>query len=416
MIDASAEGEVPDPIPRCPIAYLQYTSGSTSSPRGVVVTHANLIDNITMAADAHEVDAASTIVSWLPLTHDMGLIVAALPAVALGCRSVLLPPAAFVRRPVDWLRLFDARRGTHTYAPNFAYDLCVDRSAAEDRATLDLRSVRMLLNGAEPVRLRTRDRFLEVFGPCGLDPEAWTPAYGLAEATVYVSGRRGCDEVLWVDPAALEQHRVVEVSRTTPRARALCSAGPPGATWDVRIVDPDTDLQAGPGVVGEIWLAGPSVTAGYWRDPAPTAEVFEGRLADDEASGRFLRTGDLGFMHGESLVITGRRKDVIIVRGRNVYPHDLELAAELAHPAIRAGGTAAFGVETDDGESVVVLVELDDPAVAAAVSTAVRRADPCRVRGGGGGGRHPPSPWGSQDLEREGAALRLSRSLAVRTP
>jgi acyl-CoA synthetase (AMP-forming)/AMP-acid ligase II len=292
--------------------------------------------------------------------------------------SVLMPPSAFIRRPLTWLRAFDKYRGTHGYSPNFGYDLCVTRTTEEQRAELDLSCVRTFFNGAEPVRRRTRDRFVEAFAVSKLAPEAHTPGYGLAEATVIVSIRTDnrTSGGLLVDAAALERHEVV--LRDAPvegMTRELVCDGVVGDGYDARIVDPVTLEELPPARVGELWVAGPSVCPGYWLREAETEAAFRAHLASGE--GPFLRTGDLAFMHDGEVVICGRARDLIVIHGRNVYPQDIELTAELAHPAIHAGGSAAFSVDDGTSESLVLVVEVtgdpDEGAVRSAIIAAVMR-------------------------------------------
>jgi acyl-CoA synthetase (AMP-forming)/AMP-acid ligase II len=274
----------------------------------------------------------------------------------------------------------DRYRGTHTSSPNFGFDLCVDRSTPEERAALDLSSAVTFINGAEPVRRRTRDRFLEAFAPSGFPPGAYSPGYGLAEATVVVSVTVPGDpgRVIWVDAAELEQHRVVLRDEAEAGVRELCTDGVVSADFDARIVDPDTGEESAPGVVGELWLRGPSVSPGYWRREEATEQTFGGRLPD--GTGPYLRTGDLAFLHEGDLVICGRAKDLIVIRGRNLYPQDIEQTTELAHAALRLGGSAAFAVEDESGaemESLVLVSEVDgepdEQEVVAAIRSVVLR-------------------------------------------
>jgi acyl-CoA synthetase (AMP-forming)/AMP-acid ligase II len=377
--DAASVAEVPLVTDR-DIAYLQYTSGSTSEPRGVTVTHANLADNLEVCREVLAMTPESVSVSWCPLTHDMGLVVGALPAVWFGMLCVVMPPTAFIRRPMSWLRALTRYRGTHTSSPNFGYDLCVDRSTPEERAELDLSHAQTFINGAEPVRRRTRDRFLEAFAVAGFPPGAYAPGYGLAEATVVVSTARPGDpgSVLWVDAEALEQHRIVLRGEGESGVRELCTDGVVSRSYDARIVDPDTGAECAPGQVGELWLRGASVSPGYWRREQETVEAFGGRLPD--GTGPYLRTGDLAFMHAGELVICGRAKDLIVFNGRNLYPQDIELTAELAHDAVRLGGSAAFAVDDETGVAMETLAlvcevdgEPDEQAVVAAIKAAVQR-------------------------------------------
>jgi acyl-CoA synthetase (AMP-forming)/AMP-acid ligase II/acyl carrier protein len=358
------------------VAFLQYTSGSTGTPKGVIVGHDNILHNLAVIAAATGRHDGAHVVSWLPSYHDMGLIGCVLfpPYVGAGC--TLMSPLAFLERPARWLEAITATRATMNGAPNFAYELCVRRVGPEVRARLDLSSWEIACNGAEPVRAATLARFQEAFAPCGLRPNVVRPVYGLAESTLIVTGAPSLSPVtvLEVDAAALEQGRVVPAAGGAP-SRALVGCGRPALGQRVEIVDPRTRMRAAPRTVGEIWLAGPSVARGYWDRPEDTARDFEARLASGE--GPFLRTGDLGFVHEGELFVTGRLKDLLIVRGRNLYPQDLERAAERAHPSVRPGCVVAFGADDGGEEGVAILAEVDErraldaPVVIAAIRAAV---------------------------------------------
>src|SRR5215203_1436512 len=340
------------PAPDAP-AFLQYTSGSTSDPKGVVVTHANLLHNQEAIRRAFGQTAASVVVGWLPLYHDMGLIGNVLQPLYAGARAVLMAPLSFLQRPASWLEMISRYRATTSGGPDFAYGLCAGKVSEAEKAGLDLSSWAVAFNGAEPVRAGTIERFAAAFARCGFRREAFYPCYGLAEATLFVTG------------GAPEAAPVIEA------ARVGCGRAALGQT--VRIVDPESHAPCPPGIEGEIWVAGPSVAAGYWDRPEETARTFGARLADGE--GPFLRTGDLGFLSGGELFVTGRLKDLIILRGRNHYPQDLEWTAEASHPALRPGCGAAFSVETDGEERLVMLQEVErsapDPVD---IAEAVRRA------------------------------------------
>jgi acyl-CoA synthetase (AMP-forming)/AMP-acid ligase II len=339
------------------VAFLQYTSGSTGAPKGVVVTHANILAHGAAVIAALGLDANEVTVSWLPLYHDMGLIGTVFIPMQLGCRSVQLSPLDFLERPVRWLRAITRHRGTLSPAPNFAFELVTRRTTEAERATLDLRSWKAAMNGAEPIRAETCERFIAAFAPCGFRREALVPCYGLAEATLMVAGGPGGTPpaILSVDEGALAAHRVEVRDDAAARARALVGCGRVAKGLDVVIVDPETRVRAAASEVGEIWVAGPQVAAGYWRDADATAATFQARLADEDERA-YLRTGDLGFLRDGVLFVTGRLKDVIIVRGRNLYPQDLEHTAERAHAALRPGAGAAFVVGDGDGVERLVLV------------------------------------------------------------
>ena len=351
--------ELPEPSPE-DVAFLQYTSGSTSQPKGVVISHGNLLHNERMLGAAFLQDEASLVVGWLPLFHDMGLIGQVLQPLHAGGRCVLMAPAAFLHRPARWLEAISRYRATTSGGPNFAYDLCASKIPREALAELDLSSWKVAFSGAEPVRAATLERFAEMFGPCGFRAASFQPCYGLAEATLFVTGGtsgRGAKS-LCADPAALERH---ELALAAGPGRVLVSCGRAGSGQRVAVVDPGTCTECPEGAIGEIWLAGPSVARGYWRQPEATESVFRAvlRTRAGEATERFLRTGDLGFLRDGELYVTGRLKDLIILRGRNHYPQDLELTAGESHPDLRPGGGAAFSVDAEAGERLVIVHEVE---------------------------------------------------------
>lgn len=361
----------PPADPRAP-ALLQYTSGSTDAPKGVVVDHANLLVNARNFARLTGVDPDRAVGGWLPMYHDFGLIGTLLTPLVIGTRSVLMPPLAFLKRPASWLALID-RHGVDTSpAPNFAYDMCVDRVTDEELAGLDLSRWRLAVNGAEPIRAATVRRFTERFAAAGLRPSAMLPGYGMAEATLVVSGNAYRSPVVSpVDPAALERGEFVPAAGD-PAAQPLVGCGRPGPV-EARICDPESGEVLPDGRVGEIWVRGRNVARGYWERPEETAEVFGAVAADGE--GGFLRTGDLGVLYEGELYVTGRCKELIIVRGRNLYPQDLEAATRDAHPALARGVAAAFSVPAPD-EQVVIVRECRargvDPAGLAEIVAAIR--------------------------------------------
>ncbi|MBY0277169.1 fatty acyl-AMP ligase [Candidatus Binatia bacterium] len=358
------------------LALLQYTSGSTRTPRGVMLTHGNVLANSALIKRAFGNSRHTRGVLWAPPYHDLGLIGGILQPVFVGTAGLLMSPLSFLRKPVRWLQAISRHRATTSGGPNFAYDLCVDRTTPEERAQLDLSCWRVAFNGAEPIRARTLDRFVETFAPHGFDRRAFYPCYGLAEATLIATGGRidAAPAVASVCSRALEQGVVRHVAREVSGARILVGSGRALAGNTVRIVDPETRTPCPAGTVGEIWVSGPSVGLGYWGAPESRASTFAVRLAGGGEQ-RFLRTGDLGFVHAGELFVTGRRHDVIIVRGRNHYPQDLEETAELAHPALRPGCGAAFSAPADGNEEVVLASEIDarEPGDLAAVVDAVRR-------------------------------------------
>lgn len=338
------------------IAFLQYTSGSTATPKGVCVTHENLVHNLEHIARLAKVDSESHGVVWLPPYHDMGLIGGILQPIYGGYQTTLLSPLHFLKRPARWLEAISRVRGTHSAAPNFAFDLCARKTPPEVRQGLDLSSWRMVCHGAEPVRAETIDRFVETFSSCGFRRDAIYPCYGLAEGTLLVTGSEETRDpvVRSFDARALEQRRVV--ASAAPSARNLVACGGTITDQKIRIVHPETLEDVKPGEIGEVWLHGASVAQGYWDQPEETARTFQA-VAEDGL--RYLRTGDLGFLHEGELYVTGRLKDLIIIRGRNIYPQDVEATVERASEAVRPGGSCAFSIDLGD-ERLVVVAEVRD--------------------------------------------------------
>ncbi|MCH9648635.1 MAG: amino acid adenylation domain-containing protein [Deltaproteobacteria bacterium] len=342
------------------IAFLQYTSGSTSLPKGVQVTFESLAANEELIRQAFAQTAEEVVVSWLPLYHDMGLIGAVLQPLFVGATAHLMAPLTFLQEPKRWLSLISRTRATTSGGPNFSFQLCVDRISPAEREALDLSSWRVAFNGAEPVRATTLDLFAETFAPQGFRREAFLPCYGLAEATLFVSGvdSQKAPRVDRFDAAALEQDRAEVASDDSSATRSLVSCGQAPAGARVEVVDPETHVPALPGTVGEIWVAGESLARGYWNRPQESTESFGARLSGDSTSETFLRTGDLGFVDSGELFVTGRLKDLVILRGRNHYPQDIELTAESSHAAFRPGCTAAFAVEVEGEERLAVVQEV----------------------------------------------------------
>ena len=341
------------------LAMLQYTSGSTAEPRGVMIRHRHLLCNLGHIYRGFGHSAASRGVVWLPPYHDMGLIGGILQPLYGGFPVTLMSPVHFLQRPRRWLAAISRGRATTSGGPNFAYDLCVRKIPPEKRRGLDLSSWSVAFNGAEPVRPGTLERFAQAFAPCGFRPRAFYPCYGLAEATLMVSGGRPETPpvVRRFRAESLERGRAEEEAAGDPAAARLVGCGTPLAGQRLAIVDPATAEPAPGDGVGEIWVAGPSVGAGYWNRPQETARTFGARLT--VGGGPYLRTGDLGFLDRGELFVTGRLRDLIIIRGSNYHPQDIELTVEDSHPGLRPGAAAAFSVERGGEEHLVVAAEIE---------------------------------------------------------
>jgi thioester reductase-like protein len=354
--DARALGRV---ARRDTLAFLQYTSGSTASPKGVMVSHGNLLSNLEYLERAEQNGADTVSASWLPAYHDMGLIEGILHPLYGGYPAYLMSPAAFLERPLRWLQVVSRYRVTNSGGPNFAYDLCVRKTTEAERSEVDLRPWRVAYNGAEPIREGTLRRFLEAFEPRGFRASAFYPVYGLAEATLLVStGTRAYEPVCKsFDAARLRSGFAAEVS-SSGCAAPLVACGSAWHATRVAIVDPERRSLRAEGEIGEIWVAGPGVAQGYWGRPEESARAFGARLAE-AGEGPFLRTGDLGFLLGGEIFVAGRIKDCIIVRGRNHYPQDIELTVERSEASVRPGCVAAFSLGDASGEAVVVVAEVD---------------------------------------------------------
>jgi acyl-CoA synthetase (AMP-forming)/AMP-acid ligase II len=344
-------------INRHSLAFLQYTSGSTGTPKGVMVSHGNLLHNSELIRQSFGDTVSSSGVSWLPPHHDMGLIGGILQPLYVGAPMHLMSPMTFLQKPLRWLQAISHFGVTTSGAPNFAYDLCWRKVTPEQLESLDLSTWEVAFTGAEPVRAETLDRFAETFAPCGFRRAAFHPCYGMAETTLIISGgqRLAAPVMQSVSATALEQNRV------EPGTRPLVSCGQPLPGQVVKIVDPQSLVPCESDQVGEIWVISPSVTQGYWNREADTEEAFQARLNGFEPP--FFRTGDLGFLHQGELFITGRLKDVIIIRGQNHYPQDIELTAEWSHRALRLGGGAAFTIEANGQEQLVLVQEVERTAI-----------------------------------------------------
>ncbi len=361
------------------LAFLQYTSGSTGIPKGVMLSHGNLLHNAATTYQVMEHSSESTFVSWLPTYHDMGLIGGILQPLYGGFTCILMPPASFLQRPYNWLQAISRYKGTTSGGPNFAY---------EQKETLDLSSWSVAFNGAEPIRHDTLERFAAAFADCGFRPEAFYPCYGMAEATLMITGAQKADPpiIKTVEKAALESHHIVESSPKNDDVCHFIGCGQSIPEQKIVIAHPEALTKCQNDEVGEIWVSSPSVGKGYWNRPQQTEETFHAYLSDT-GQGPFLRTGDLGFLDNGEVFITGRAKDLIIIRGRNLYPQDIELTSENSHPALRSSSSAAFAIEVDNEERLVVIQELEFRAkpnldeVVAAIRQAITEQHEVQVHG-----------------------------------
>ncbi|MEM7120958.1 MAG: AMP-binding protein [Pseudomonadota bacterium] len=355
------------------IAFIQYTSGSTSQPKGVKVSNRNLMDDMARMADVWSITHDSVMVTWLPAFHDLGLIFGLLQPLYSGCPVVQLAPNSFLQRPGLWLEAITRYRGTHSAAPSFAYDLCCRRIPDDQKAELDLSSLVMTMNAAEPINPEVFERFAETFAPVGFQRDAFAPAYGLAESTLAVTANPTGEPPIMVrlDTAALENHTIKVASDDDPSGRVLAGCGAPLPDVPIAIVDPDTKRRLSLDEVGEIWVGGPTIAQGYWQRDEETAATFGVTIDDETDATGYLRTGDLGAMIDGELVVTGRIKDLIIINGTNHYPQDIERTAQSSHAALRIDNGAAFSLEDDNGAEHVVLVQ--------EVERTQRKADPAPV-------------------------------------
>lgn len=342
------------------LALLQYTSGSTAEPKGVKISHRNLLHNLEAIYRCFQHNNHSRGVIWLPPYHDMGLIGGILQPLYGGFPVTLMSPLMFLQNPLRWLQAISSTKATTSGGPNFAYDLCVRKFKPEPNLNLDLSSWDLAFNGAEPINYETMEKFAATFAPYGFRASAFYPCYGMAEATLIVSGGNKKNGVITktVQANALEQNQVITAEIAQENARVLVGCGQSLPDQQIIIVNPETLIQCRPTEVGEIWLRGTSIASGYWNQPEITEHTFNAYLADAQA-GPFLRTGDLGFIEDGELFVTGRLKDIIIINGRNHYPQDIEQTVEASNSIIRPRGTASFSVEIEGEERLIVLAEID---------------------------------------------------------
>lgn len=346
------------------LAFIQYTSGSTGTPKGVMVSHSNVLNNAAEMQEAFDINSTDRGVSWLPFYHDMGLAGGIIQPVYSGYPTTIMSPLAFIEGPARWLEAISSTRATLSGGPNFAYELCVQKVRQELTADLDLSSWRVAFNGSEPVRHETLRAFSSKFKGCGFNENAFRPCYGLAEATLLVSAQNSSiHSVLHVDSGALKRGKAKEVPESALGSKSLMGTGEPGSRNSVAVVKPETFGRCAENEVGEIWISGPSVAQGYWKKLNETRKTFHARPRRDK-TGHYLRTGDLGFIRDKQLFITGRLKDLIIIRGQNYYPQDIEDTVAKSHPELGRGRGAAFSIEAAEGERLVVVHEVERKAEA----------------------------------------------------
>jgi len=348
------------------ICMLQYTSGSTSTPKGVVLTHKNLLTNFQMMQKGFATDSNSVMITWIPLFHDMGLILQALHSLYIGSTNFMMSPQTFIQNPIIWLKAISKYNGTFSAAPNFAYDLCIECTRESDYKTLDLNSWKTAVNAAEPIIYQTVEKFINKFSGAGLNPNAVSPGYGLAEATVMVSGKNP-SQILKKIAVSFEdlKNKVINISDLTEDSSLttdIVSCGAIVDGLDVKIVDETTRKVCSPGYVGEVWLYGDNITAGYWDNGKISEKISEkhyGILLNDTSQKRYLKTGDLGFLYENELYICGRVKDLIVINGANFYPQDLERIVALSHQAVVSAAVAAFSINSGTGEQVIIVSEIN---------------------------------------------------------
>lgn len=342
------------------LAFLQYTSGSTGTPKGVMITHENIIHNQQSIYQAFGHTERTIFVGWLPLFHDMGLIGNILQPIYLGIPCIFMPSVAFLQKPIRWLQAISRYGATTSGGPNFAYELCVSKIKPEQLATLNLNSWEVAFTGAETVRAHTLERFNKLTAACGFRKEAFYPCYGMAETTLFISGGFKAETpiISFIKETELLHNRVVHTIDSSKDSQAIVSCGRSWLDHKIMIVHPKSLLTCGHGEVGEIWVSGSSVAQGYWRCTEQTQQTFQAHVADT-GEGPFLRTGDLGFLQNTELFVTGRIKDVIIIRGQNHYPQDIELTVQNSHLGLRYDCGAAFSLDIKGEEKLVIIQEVE---------------------------------------------------------
>ena len=343
------------------LAFLQYTSGSTGSPKGVMISHENIAHNSVYIQKAFELTEKSVSVTWLPSFHDMGLIDGIIQPLYTGFLGVVMSPESFLKNPIVWLQAITKYRATHSGGPNLGYELCVRRITPEQQKSLDLSSWVSAYNGAEPIRRKTLDNFSDKFRSSGFKSQYFYPCYGMAEATLMISGGNIKDEPVYlnVQSESLKNNQIVEAEKDSENYQELVGCGHVWQDTEVKIVDPESCLECGENQVGEIWVSGSSIAQGYWQEAEKTIATFQAKLANTTDKTNFLRTGDRGFLRAGELFITGRIKDVIIIWGRNHYPQDIEYSVQQSHQALRLDCGAAFTIEIDNQEKLVIVQEVE---------------------------------------------------------
>ncbi|MDN3658656.1 fatty acyl-AMP ligase [Ferruginibacter paludis] len=378
LTDERADKWQPPAIGRNDIAFLQYTSGSTTLPKGVIVSHSDLLHNLEFIEKSFGLSAKSQTVFWLPPYHDMGLIGGILQSLYTGYPVTLLPHLLFLQRPIRWLQAISRFHATCSGGPNFAYELCIRKIKQEQIGLLDLSGWEVAFNGAEPVYNKTMDQFADYFAPCGFRREAFLPCYGLAEATLMVAGGpKGRPPIVQhLVTAGIEQNKVIiSPAGNKDATRTLVGCGQNRPDQKIRIVDIDTFTTCPSDQIGEIWVSGPGIAGGYWNKPSESKITFGARLSSCN-EGPFLRTGDVGFLHEGELYITGRLKNLIISGGKNHYAHDIEWTVQRSHPAIRLAGCAVFSINKAGGEDIIVVAEMEHKLIVKAeeVIKAIRQS------------------------------------------
>ena len=416
-VELSSADDWVDPQVECDdLAYLQYTSGSTALPKGVMISHRNLIHQLTDFDVGYAHSPDSVLVSWLPATHDLGLVYGRFMPLFVGFRCVYMSAASFMQRPHRWMLAMSKHGGTHSCSPNFGFEVAARKTSPDELAELDLSKVRVLLNGAEPIRKESEELFVATFRKAHLPPQAVTHAMGMSESTAKIVTEpidRYPPRFVHIDAKAYEKNEVLLVAPDAPDARTVASNGTTVLDTEVVIADPETGARLPEGRVGELWVGGTTVAQGYFNNPRATEDTFQARATD--GSGPFLRTGDLAFLHDGELYLSGRLKDVIIIRGQNHHPQDIEWSVSACHPSLRPNCAAAFGVHHPDGERLVLVTEVYDDRVTdpEAVFGPMRLA--ISEHGVAASAlvlmpaRRPP-----QDLIRENSAVESPRSLRKR--